>query len=190
MGGEVDPPTPLPPRAYATGSFGHEISAWKQILMMVEILPFWSTLFCLLHTKLFYNFWILCLQASVGNHFSRLNSIRSSLSYRCSRILRYNIVRYHSYLQPRGVPRNLKRGGRNFLFPLPLKISVKTKKKKNFTSSNVQFTPQNQLKKKKGHRVLRCPVSTVPLTGDIYQLIYQRGGARTQPTWVRPCNPW
>ena len=44
------------------------------------------------------------------------------------------------------MPGNLKRGGRrNFLFPFPLKISVKTKKKV-FTSFDVQFTPQNQVK--------------------------------------------
>ena len=44
--------------------------------------------------------------------------------------------------------RNLKRGGCNFLFPFPLKISVKTKKKA-FTSIDVQFTPQNHVKTKK-----------------------------------------
>ena len=45
-------------------------------------------------------------------------------------------------------------------------------------SSDVQFTPQNQVKIKKGQRVLRCPVSTVSLTADIYQLIFERGGGR------------
>ena len=54
----------------------------------------------------------------------------------------------------RGVQK-FEKGGRNFLFPFPLKISVKTKKKV-FTSFDV----------------LRCPVFTVPLTGDIYQLIF------------------
>ena len=49
--------------------------------------------------------------------------------------------------------------------------------KKVFTSSDVQFTPQNQVKtKEKGQRVLRCPVSTISLTADIYQLIFLRGG--------------
>ena len=38
----------------------------------------------------------------------------------------------------RGVPRNLKGGGRNFLFPFPLKTSVKTKKK-FIASSDVLF---------------------------------------------------
>ena len=42
-----------------------------------------------------------------------------------------------------------KGGGRNFMFPFPLKISVKTKKKMVFKSFDVQFTPQNQVKTKK-----------------------------------------
>ena len=45
----------------------------------------------------------------------------------------------------------------------------------NIASSDVQFIPQNQVKTKKGQRVLTCPVSTVPLTADIYQPIFQRG---------------
>ena len=57
----------------------------------------------------------------------------------------------------RSVPRYLKRGGRNFLFPFPLKISVKTKKKV-FTSFDVQFTPQNQVKTKKGLHVFCRPI--------------------------------
>ena len=59
--------------------------------------------------------------------------------------------------------------------------------------SDVQFTTQNEVKtKKKGHRVLRCPVSNVPLTGEIYQLIFQRGGGADPadplgtPLWNAP----
>ena len=53
----------------------------------------------------------------------------------------------------------------------------------------VQFTPQNQVKteEKKSHRVLRCSVSTVPLTADIYQLIFQREGGR-DPSDSPPLN--
>ena len=70
---------------------------------------------------------------------------------------------------------DLKKGDRSYLFPFLLKIGED--QKKVFTSSDVQFTPLNLVKtKKKVHRVLRCPVFTVPLTGDIYQLIFQRGG--------------
>ena len=108
-----------------------------------------------------------------------------------------------------GVPKNLIKGGRNFLFPFPLKISIKTKKKV-YTFFDVKFAPQKQVKAekkrksshgyrrqiyphmcrptKKCHRVPRCPVSTVPLTVDVYQLICQRGeGADPAPSsWVRP----
>ena len=96
------------------------------------------------------------------------------------------------------MPRNLKRGGRHFLFPFPLKISVKTKKKV-FTSFDVQFTPKitsrlsssnlppkSSKDQKKGQRVLRCPVSTVSLTADMYKLIFQQGGRGTTPAAPLP----
>ena len=81
-----------------------------------------------------------------------------------------------------------KGGGGEPQFPaytFPLKISVKIKKKV-FRSSDVQFTPQNQVKtkKKKGQRVLRCPVSTVSLTADIFQ-----GGRRARPSAPPPSPP-
>ena len=57
------------------------------------------------------------------------------------RLLYFTVIRYRlpdmiydkykeSDSKPnRGVPRNLKRGGHYFLFPFPLKMSVKTKKR-------------------------------------------------------------
>ena len=95
----------------------------------------------------------------------------------------------------RDVPRNLKRGGGG---GAQFSVSVFTEnigedqKKKVFTSFDVQFTPhppKSSEDQEKGHRVLRCPVSTVALTGDISQLIFQwgRGGADpAAPPWVRP----
>ena len=55
------------------------------------------------------------------------------------------------------MPRNLKRGG-GAQFPV-----------------SVENIGKDQ-KQKKGHRVRRCSVSTVPIAGDIYQLIFQLGG--------------
>ena len=89
------------------------------------------------------------------------------------------LTEYRSGHQERAQKFEKGGGGRNFLFPFPLKIigedkkkrssslltssllppqnQAKTKKKKIFTSSDIKFTPQNQVKTKKiGHRVLRC----------------------------------
>ena len=75
----------------------------------------------------------------------------------------------------RGVIRKLKRGGgRSFLFPFPLKIPVKTKKKGLSLLSSSNLPPRIKLSPKKtGHRVLGCPVSAEALTGDIY--LFQQG---------------
>ena len=66
-------------------------------------------------------------------------------------------------------------GGRcNFLFLFPPKIPVKTKKRSSRLSTS-NLPPKSSEDQKKGgggHRVLRCTVSTGPLTGDIYQLIF------------------
>ena len=67
----------------------------------------------------------------------------------------------------------MKRGGPQF----PAYVSTENigeDQKKVFTSFDVQITLQNQVKtkKKKGQRVLTCPVFTVSLTTDIYQLIF------------------
>ena len=71
-------------------------------------------------------------------------------------------------------------GGAQFpVYTFPLKMSMKTKKKV-FTSSDVQFIPQNQVKTKKGQRVLTCSVSTVPLTADVFG----GGGARPRPCFM------
>ena len=74
----------------------------------------------------------------------------------------------------RGVPKNLKKGGRNFLYSFSLKISVKTKKKV-FTSFDVQFIPQNRVKTKK-------KIFTVLLTADIrYISAYISAGRGATP---------
>ena len=49
-----------------------------------------------------------------------------------------------------GRAQKFEKGGPQFpVHTFPLKISVKTKKKKVFTSSDVEFIPQNQVKTKK-----------------------------------------
>ena len=70
-----------------------------------------------------------------------------------------------------------KKGGRNFLF------TRLTKKKKGLhVFQRPIFPPKSsEDQKKKGQRVLRCPVSTVLLTVDIYQLMFQRGGRGPPP---------
>ena len=97
----------------------------------------------------------------------------------------------------RGVPRNLKRGGgaQFLVYSFPLKISVKTKKKGLHVFRRRIYPPKSSEDQKKGQRVLRCPVSTVSLTADLYQLISQRGGGGCDPSgspWIRPCfsNFW
>ena len=68
-------------------------------------------------------------------------------------------------------------GGCNSLFPFPLKILVKTKKKGLHVCRRPIYLPKSSENQKIGDCVLRCPVFTVLLTGDIYQLIgiFQRG---------------
>ena len=62
-----------------------------------------------------------------------------------------------------GVPKNLIKGGRNFLLPFPLKISIKTKKKL-YTFFDVKFAPQKQVKaeKKKGKVLTATDVKFTP----------------------------
>ena len=99
---------------------------------------------------------------------------------------------YPTYIQKLqrfgGVPRNLKRGGRNFLFPFSLKISVKTKKKSLHVFRRPIYPPKSSEDQKKGHRILRCLVLTVSLTGDIYQLTVYFSGEGGAATPAAPLN--
>ena len=115
----------------------------------------------------------------------------------------------------RGVPGNLKRGRPQF----PVFVSTENvgeDQKKGLFVFRRPIYPQNQMKtkkktdlhvfcrpilppkssedqnKKKGQRVLRCPVSTVSLTANIYQLIFQRRGGVTPaaPPLDTPLHMW
>ena len=82
----------------------------------------------------------------------------------------------------RGVPRNLKRGGRTFLFPFYTENIGKDrrlKKKGLHVFRRPIYPTKSSEDKKKGQRVLRCPVFAVSLTADMYQLIFQPGGGGT-----------
>ena len=93
----------------------------------------------------------------------------------------------------RGMPKNLKKGDRNFLFPFPMKISVKSKKKVD-TTFDVQFTARNQVKTKKKEVFttfhVRVETKKKEKKSSRPQLIFQRGGSRPQRppalSWIRP----
>ena len=69
------------------------------------------------------------------------------------------------------------KGGPQFLvYTFPPKISVKTKQEKVFTSSDVQFIPQNQVKTKK--RSTRPHMSCFHCSADCRYIAYTSGGGR------------